>query len=361
VSIHPTAIVEPGASIGEGVEIGAFSYIGPHVTLGDGCRIYHHATVEGHTTLGQRCIVFPQACVGLAPQDVKYRGEKTYLVIGNDNVIRECVTVHPGTENGGGTTRIGNGNLLLIGAHVAHDCTIGNNCVFANYVQLAGHVHVEDNVNMGGHSAVHHFVTVGKHAFIGGMTRISADAPPFMVVVAARGTRSEIRMVNGIGLQRSGYSHEDIAELKKAFMKLYSRKARMDGSPIRNRVKSLLQTENINPHLEYLCQFLMRSFDYGRNGRYLESLRQDPVHRSSWKAGKAFTLSVSIVGKGKVEKVLSPHGQTAHEVCKLIASPAPGWRFAEWNGSLSGQSNPENVVLDADKYVTAVFTNGSST
>ena len=126
------------------------------------------------------------------------------------------VTVHPGTGNGGGITEIADHNLFLVGVHVAHDCRIGSHCIIANYTQFAGHVHVENHVNLGGHSAVHHFVTIGRHAFIGGMTRVAADVPPFVVVVAARGTRTEVRMINGVGLERCGFSHEDIGALKEA-------------------------------------------------------------------------------------------------------------------------------------------------
>jgi len=356
VKIHPTAIVDVKTEIGHDVEIGAYSVVGPNVVLLDGCKLHHHVTIEGYTTLGEGCEVYPQAVLGTQPQDIKYSGERTTLEIGRGNIFREMVTVHPGTANGGGVTRIGDGNLFLIGVHVAHDCQIGNRCISANYVQFAGHVHVEDNVNMGGHSAVHHFVTVGKHAFVGGMTRVAADVPPFMVVVAARGTRSEIRMVNGVGLQRSGYRHEDISELKSAFMKLFSRRARTDGTAIRDRVQKILDTEPINPQVKYLCEFLMRSFAHGRHGRYLESLRNDPVHRSTWKPDGEYKLTVGIVGRGSVEKVQTANSAAAHGVFRLTASPDPGWVFAEWNGGLSGRNNPASLVLDSDKAVTATFT-----
>ena len=356
VKIHPTAIVDVKAEIGRDVEIGAYSVVGPNVVLLDGCKLHHHATIEGYTTLGEGCQVYPQAVLGTPPQDIKYSGERTTLEIGKGNVFREMVTVHPGTANGGGVTRIGDGNLVLIGAHVAHDCQIGNSCIIANYVQFAGHVHVEDNVNMGGHSAVHHFVTVGKHAFVGGMTRVAADVPPFMVVVAARGTRSEIRMINGVGLQRSGYSHDDISELKSAFMKLFSRRARTNGTAIRDRVQKILDTEPINPQVKYLCEFLMRSFAHGRHGRYLESLRNDPVHRSTWKPDGGYKLTVGVVGRGSVEKVRTVNAAATHGVFRLTASPDPGWVFAEWNGGLSGRNNPASLVLDSDKTVTATFT-----
>ncbi len=355
MSIHPTAIVDSKARIGADVEIGAYSHIGPDVVLGDGCVIHHHVTIAGHTTLGERCEIYPQAVLGMQPQDLKYAGEVTTLTIGKENVFREMVTVHPGTANGGGETRIGDGNFFLIGVHVAHDCHIGSHCIIANYVQFAGHVRVEDNVNVGGHTAVHHFVTIGKHAFVGGMTRCAADVPPFMVIVAARGTRSEVRMVNGVGLQRCGFSSEHIAELKAVFMKLYSRRARMDGSPIRERVKEILATEDINSHVKYLCEFLMRSFSLGRHGRYLESLRNDKVHRGTWKPGDEFKLTVNIVGAGVVDEMRSPNSAAAHEVFKLTAAPEPGWLFTGWNGCLSGQRNPVNLVLDSDKAVTATF------
>ena len=356
MSIHPTAIVDPGAQIGSDVRIGAFSVIGAHVTIGDGCRIHHQVTIDGHTTLGKGCEVFPQALIGLPPQDLKFNGEDTLLEIGDNNIIRELVTIHPGTGNGGGITRIGNNNFLLIGVHVAHDCIIGEGCVIANYVQFAGHVHVEDKVNIGGHSAVHHFVTVGKHAFIGGMTRVSADVPPFMVCVAARGTRSEIRMVNGVGLQRSGYSDEDINALKQAFMKMYSRKARASGTAIRDRVEELLETPSLNPHVEYLSRFLMRSFEHGRNGRYLESLRKDAVHRSTWRPGGKHQVAIEVVGGGSVSQGRDISTDPAVQVFELTAMAHDGWRFAGWNGGLSGEANPVLLVVDADKKVTATFT-----
>ncbi len=356
VSIHPTAIVEEGARIGRGVEIGAYSVVGPHVLLGDGCKLHHHVTIEGYTTLGEGCEVYPQAVLGTLPQDIKYAGERTTLEIGKSNIFREMVTVHPGTGNGGGVTRIGDNNLILIGVHIAHDCRIGSRCIFANYVQFAGHVLVEDHVNMGGHSAVHHFVTIGKHAFVGGMTRVTADVPPFMVVVAARGPRSEVRMINGVGLQRSGYSSEDINALKTAFMELFSRRARTSGTAIRDRVQAILDTTPINPHVKYLCDSLMRSFAHGRHGRYLESLRADPVHRSSWKLQNKHILTVRVVGRGSVERDRSRVDERRQEVFELTAKAVPGWSFAGWDGNLTGRDNPANVVVDRDKTVTATFT-----
>jgi len=355
VTIHPSAIVDPRAQLGRDVEIGAYTVVGPEVTLGDGCRLHHHAIVEGCTTLGKGCQVFPQAVLGMQPQDLKYQGEKTRLVIGDHNTFREMVTAHPGTDNGGGETRIGNNNLFLVGVHIAHDCTIGSRCVFANYVQIAGHVHIEDHVNMGGHSAVHHFVTVGRHAFVGGMTRVPADVPPYVVVVAARGTRSEVRMINGVGLQRSGYSRDDIAALKDAFMKLFSRRARSNGSAIRDRVESLLASGGLNEHVEYLCRFLLRSFAHGRHGRYLEALRRDAVYRDSWTLKREYELTVRVLGRGSVERVPRRVEGDEHEIVELTAKAEPGWRFDGWNGSLSAHENPLFVTLDRDQTVNATF------
>lgn len=355
MSIHPTTIIPPGAEIGSNVEVGPYTVIGPHVAIGDGCRIHHHVTIDGYTTLGENCEVFPQAVLGAAPQDIKFAGERTTLEIGKNNVFREMVTAHPGTGNGGGVTKIGDNNLFLIGVHVAHDCRVGNHCIIANYVQFAGHVHLEDNVNMGGHCAVHHFVTVGRHAFVGGMTRVSADVPPFMVVVAARGSRAETRMVNGVGLMRSGFSETDIAALKAAHIRVFSRRARLSGIGIRDRVQEILETKPINPHVEYLCEFLMRSFAHGRHGRYLESLRNDPIRRDSWKLTGKHALTVDVVGCGSVHRIPVESDGNANAKIELTARPDPGWGFAKWNGNLSGQTNPAGIVLDSDKTVTATF------
>ena len=354
--IHPTAIIEPGARLGRNVRVGAYSIVGPNVALGDDCVLHHHVSVQGHTTLGARCEVFPQAVLGMPPQDIKFRGEHTTLEIGDRNIFREMVTCHPGTGNGGGVTHIGDNNLLLVGVHVAHDCHIGSHCILANYVQFAGHVRVEDRANMGGHCAVHHFVTIGKHAFVGGMTRVGCDVPPFMIVVSSRGMRPEVRMVNGVGLQRSGYSQEDITALKTAFTRLYSRRARQEGTPIRERVQEMLGTRPINTHVEYLCAFLMRSFAHGRNGRYLESLRQDPVHRDSWVFDDPHDLTVHVVGSGSVRRRRDTVPENGHAVFELTATAEAGWRFSGWNGNLSGGANPARIVVDEDKSVTATFT-----
>jgi UDP-N-acetylglucosamine acyltransferase len=274
-NIHPTAVVDPHATLGQRVQVGPHSVVGPHVSIGDDCFLHNGVTIAGHTTIGRSCSFFPGAVIGLPPQDLKYHGEDTYLIIGDHNTFREHVTIHPGTANGGSYTRIGHRNLFLVGSHVAHDCNIGSNCIFANNVQLAGHVRVENNVAFGGGTGVHHFATVGKHAFVGGLSRITQDVPPFMIAVAARGPRSEIRMINGVGLQRAGFSEEQILALKKAFLRLFSRRARSSGIPIVETIHNIIKEQPLDQNVDYLCQFLLRSYEEGRNGRYLEALRPD--------------------------------------------------------------------------------------
>jgi len=276
--IHPTAIVDPRAELGRDVLVGPYSVVGAGVELGDGCCLHNNVTVQGHTKVGGHCDFYPGAVVGLPPQDLKYRGEPTRLEIGHHNVFREMVTVHPGTAGGGGVTRIGDHNHFLVGVHVAHDCQVGNRCIFANYVQLAGHVRVEDYVNCGGHCGVHHFVTVGRHAMIGGLTRITADVPPFMIFVAAR-THGRVRLVNGVGLQRCGFTETQIAALKDAWLRLYSRRARTSGKPILQTAEEMLLSDGLDPNVRYLCEFILRSSGHGRHGRYLESLRTDDPRR----------------------------------------------------------------------------------
>lgn len=277
--IHPTACIDPNADIGRDVRIGPFCVVDRDVVLGDGCMLHNGVTIAGRTTVGSGCTFFPGAIIGMAPQDLKFHGEKTHLAIGDNNIFREHVTVHPGTENGGAYTRIGNNNMFLVGVHVAHDCTIADHSLFANNVQLAGHVNVESYVSFGGGTGIHHFATIGKHAFVGGLSRITQDVPPFMIAVAARGPRSEIRMINGVGLQRRGFSEEQILALKKSFLRLFSRRARSSSIPIVTTVYKILEERPLDENVEYLCRFLLRSYEHGRHGRYLESLRPD----SKWK------------------------------------------------------------------------------
>lgn len=270
--VHPLAVVSPAARIGRGVRVGPFSCIGPDVTIGDGTIIHDHVSITGRTALGRNCVVYPGCVLGCPPQDLKFRGEPTLLQFGDDNVLREQVTAHPGTAGGGGITRIGNGNLLMAGVHLGHDVIIGNHCILANLCLLAGHVLLEDYVTLGGHVGVHHFTTLGKYSMVGGMTKIAADVPPFLTVAGTRSSRQEVRTVNGVGLKRRGFSEEQILAIKSAFMRIFSRRARAGGVPIARAVHEL-RAESRDQNVLYLCEFLLRSFECGRQGRYLESLR----------------------------------------------------------------------------------------
>ena len=217
--IHPTAIVAPGAELAGDVVIGPYCVIGKDVRLGRRVSLRSHAVVDGRTTIGEGTRLFPFTSVGLEPQDLKYRGEKSELVIGCNNTIREYVTMNPGTAGGGMVTRIGNDCLFMVGAHVAHDCQIGNHVVMANNATLAGHVVVEDYAVLGGLSAVHQFVRIGKHAMIGGMSGVERDVIPYGQVM---GDRARLYGLNIIGMQRRGFSREDIQGLRNAYQFLFS-------------------------------------------------------------------------------------------------------------------------------------------
>ena len=278
VSIHPLAVVDPAARLGRGVSVGPFSVIGAEVVLGSGCTVHNSVTIVGNTTVGSGCEFFPGCIIGTKPQDVKYRGERARLVIGDNNIFREQVSAHPGTRGGGGVTTIGDENLLMIGSHVGHDAKIGNRCILANQVLLAGHVLIEDCATIGGATAIHHFVTIGKHSMVAGMTRVTADVPPFLTVAGTRSTRQEVRMVNGVGLQRRGFSQEQIRNLKNAYMKIFSRRARASGVPVTKTIAEI-KRRCTDENVIYLCDFLLRSFECGRKGRYLESLRTDNARK----------------------------------------------------------------------------------
>src|SRR5512146_845832 len=192
-SIHPLAFVHPTAQLAEDVVVGPFAYVGPEVNLGAGCLLHHHAQIEGQTTAGPHNEFFPNCLLGSYAQDLKYRGGPCRLTIGSHNKFRENCTVHIGTEDGGGNTRIGDHNLIMVGAHIAHDCEVGSNVILANNVLLAGHVVVEDWVVISGGAASHHFVTFGQHSFVGGLSAITKDVPPYMIV---EGHPSGVRGIN---------------------------------------------------------------------------------------------------------------------------------------------------------------------
>jgi UDP-N-acetylglucosamine acyltransferase len=214
VNIHPTAIVHPGAKIAEGVEIGAYSVVGEHVSVGKDTRIASHVLIEGWTTIGERNQIFPFSCIGTPPQDIGYKNEKTYLIIGNDNVIRESATIHRATTKEDRVTQIGNSNFLMAYSHVAHDCKLGNHIIMANSVGLGGHITVGDYAILGGIVAVHQFVRIGAYAIIGGQSAVPQDIPPY---VSASGNRAKLYGLNLVGLKRRGFSDETISNLKKAY------------------------------------------------------------------------------------------------------------------------------------------------
>src|SRR4030042_261182 len=212
-NIHATAVVDPSAKLGTEVEIGPFCVIGPDVELGDGTMVHSHAVITGRTTLGERCQVYPFASVGQRPQDVKDHGEPSTLTIGPKTTIREHVTINPGTEGGHMATKVGANCLLMIGAHVAHDCELGDNVTLVNGATLGGHVSIGDGAIIGGLSAVHQFVRIGAYAFIGGMSGITADVIPFGMAI---GTRANLCGLNGVGVRRKRFPREQIHELRQA-------------------------------------------------------------------------------------------------------------------------------------------------
>jgi len=211
---EPSAIIHPGARIGEGTVVGPHAVIGEHVRIGRNCRIGASTVIDGDTVIGDGNEIFPFASIGLIPQDLKFRGEPTKLVIGDRNVIREFVTIHRGTEGGGGLTEIGDHNVFMAYAHVAHDCHVRNHTIFGNAATLGGHVTVEDYATISALSGVHQFCRVGKHAFIGGFSVVTKDALPYAKTV---GNRARIYGLNTIGLVRRGFSPEAVANLRRAF------------------------------------------------------------------------------------------------------------------------------------------------
>ncbi|HEX7073540.1 MAG TPA: acyl-ACP--UDP-N-acetylglucosamine O-acyltransferase [Hyphomicrobiaceae bacterium] len=217
--IHPTAIVESGAKLGAGVKIGPYCMVGPEVTLGDGCELISHAVVAGRTTIGPRTRIFPFASIGHQPQDLKYRGEPSTLTIGADCIIREGVTMNPGTEGGGLETVVGNGCAFLANSHVGHDCHVGNHVIFSNNVMLAGHCTIGDYAILGGGAAVIQFARVGAHSFLGGMSGLENDLIPYGM---ALGNRAYLSGLNIVGLQRRGFSRETIHDLRRAYRLLFA-------------------------------------------------------------------------------------------------------------------------------------------
>jgi UDP-N-acetylglucosamine acyltransferase len=266
--IHPTAIVESGARVHASAEIGPFCVVGPKAAIGPGTRLLHSVTVSGRTTIGARNVFHPFAVVGGEPQDLKYRGEDSVTVIGDENVVREGVTINKGTFLGGNETAIGNRNYIMAGCHVAHDTIIGDHCIFANGVLLAGHIRVETWAIVSGWVAIHHYVTIGQHAFIGGCSRINQDVPPYMIT---QGFAGEVRGVNSVGLRRRGMKPDVVNALREAHRVIWR-----SGLPKPDAISELEQRNGHFPEIRTLIDFL-RASDRGRMGRARESARTPTV------------------------------------------------------------------------------------
>lgn len=216
--IHPSAVVDSKAQIADDVQIGPYSVIGPSVQIGAGTKVGSHTVIEGHTTIGKENTFAHFTAIGGPPQDMKYRGEPTQLIIGDRNTIREFTTIHTGTIQDGGVTRVGNDNWIMAYVHIAHDCQIGNNTIFASNAQIAGHVQVEDWAILGGMTGIHQFVRIGQHAMLGGASALVQDIPPFVI---AAGDKATPHGINVEGLKRRGFSSETISALRQAYKVLY--------------------------------------------------------------------------------------------------------------------------------------------
>ena len=251
--IHPTAILHPGAQIASGVEIGPYAVIGEHVSIGTGTKVGPHTVIDGWTEIGENNTIFHMASVGAIPQDLKYRGEKTYLRIGNGNTIREFASLHLGTVTGDGETTVGDGNLFMAYSHVAHDCHVGNGVVMANAATLAGHVTVEDHAILGGLCAILQFTRIGAHVMIGGATSVTLDIPPYTIVTGDR-RESRLRGLNLVGLKRHGFSDPTISGLKKAYKILA-----LSGLKMAEAVEKMKAEVPSSPEVDHFISFIETS------------------------------------------------------------------------------------------------------
>lgn len=248
MSIHPTAVVAPGAEIDGSVEIGPYAVIGPRVRIGAGTTVGPHAVIEGNTTIGRDNRIFQFAALGAIPQDLKFAGEETRLEIGDENQIREFVTMHVGTAGGGGLTRVGNKCLFMANSHVAHDVQVGDGCILANSVALAGHVALEDFVIVGGLAGVHQFVRVGRHAFVAAGSVVTMDVPPYCTV---QGDRAKLTGLNSVGLSRHGFSAEQISRVKSAYRTLFRSKL-----GLREALAQVKAEHGGHPEIDRLVRFI---------------------------------------------------------------------------------------------------------
>jgi len=249
-NIHPSAIVDSKANLGNDVQIGPFAVIEAEVEIGDGTEIASHAVIANGSTLGRKCKISPGAVIGTAPQDLKFGGEKTFVVIGDNTTVRECATVNRATTHSY-YTRVGDNCLLMAYSHIAHDCVLGNNVVIANSVNMAGHITIDDFVGVGGITPIHQFVHIGAHSFIGGGLRVNKDVPPFIL---AMGDPLRYGGLNRIGLQRRGFDDERLKLLKQAYKILYRSKLTLEQAVI-----EIENSLNTNTDIEYLLKFLKAS------------------------------------------------------------------------------------------------------
>jgi UDP-N-acetylglucosamine acyltransferase len=253
VGVHPLAVIEDGAQLGADVAIGPFCHVGPDVVLGDGVELVSHVALHGRTTIGARTRIFPFASIGHQPQDLKFHGEASVLEIGADCLIREGVTMNPGTEGGGLKTVVGKGCTFLANSHVAHDCHVGDHVIFSNNVMIAGHTHVGDYVIMGGGSALHQFVRVGAHAFVGGLAAVENDVIPYGM---AMGNRAYLAGLNLVGLKRRGFSRESIHDLRRAYRLLFA----AEGT-LKERVEDVAGEFANHPQVHEILDFIREAAD----------------------------------------------------------------------------------------------------
>jgi len=270
--VHPTAIIEDGARLAGDVTVGPYAVIGPKATIGPATRIESHVVIAGRTTIGRANRIGHHSVLGGDPQDLKHRGEDTELIVGDHNDVREFVTMHRGTANGGGRTTVGDNNLLMVGAHIAHDSHLADRCILANNVLLAGHVTIEHCAVVSGGAAIHHYVTVGQYAFVGGNAGVVHDCPPYM---NTDGHPARVRGVNSIGLHRHQFDPAVIERLKVACRLLY----RGEAGNHAEGIEQLTRDYPDDPYIAELCAFARRA-TASENGRHLETTRKDNKRRT---------------------------------------------------------------------------------
>ncbi len=255
MSIHPTAIVAEGAVIPESCTIGPYCTLGPNVFLGERCELVSHVVLDGHLTLGDDNRVFSFACLGISPQDLKYKGEPTRLVIGNKNDIREYVTISRGTVGGGGITRIGSNNLIMAYVHIGHDCVVGSHCILPNGSTLAGHVTVEDHATLSANAPVHQFCTIGRYAYIGGGTTITQDVLPYSLTSIERNNHAY--GINKVGLERRGFTPDEIKQLRVAYKLLQA--SRLNTTDALAAIREKIASGEFGEKVAYLADFIAKS------------------------------------------------------------------------------------------------------